>query len=187
MRASGRFDRPRSCRRAAGSGRVALGRATRAKDGFAGRMLLDRSHERHSIQRRAPRRPTQRARARVGAGCRRPDGRAWPPGAGGGAAAFARRRRGEERGASRHGGRDPRRRGGDPRRQCGRCRRREGGGQTPAFLDRLALDEARLEAIAAAVEASPSCPTRSGACSRPSSARTGSRSSASRRRSASSA
>src|SRR3954469_25944406 len=35
MRASGRFDRPRSCRRAAGKGRVALGRATRAKDGFA--------------------------------------------------------------------------------------------------------------------------------------------------------
>ena len=35
MRASGRFDRPRFCRRAAGSGRVALGRATRAKDGFA--------------------------------------------------------------------------------------------------------------------------------------------------------
>jgi glutamate-5-semialdehyde dehydrogenase len=60
------------------------------------------------------------------------------------------------------------------------------GGQNAAFIDRLLLDETRLDGVAEAVAALPPCPIRSGACWRPGRSPTACASSASRRRSASS-
>ena len=68
-----------------------------------------------------------------------------------------------------------------------RPRRRKAAGQSPALVDRLTLDDARIAAIADGVEEIAALPDPVGRGSPPSSGRTGCGSSASRRRSASSA
>ncbi len=62
-----------------------------------------------------------------------------------------------------------------PRRERARTwQAARAAGLSAAMLDRLLLDAARIEAMAAGVEASPRCPTRSAACSPSGRGRTGS-------------
>src|SRR3954468_507840 len=152
MRASGRFDRPRSFGLGSGNGRVALGRATRAKDGFAvgcswtGLMTAPQS----SVVRLADRLNAADAES--------------VPDVAGVMAALGRNARAAARRLSLAGAQEKH---AALRAIAGGIRSAaaailaanaddvaaaKAAGQTPAFLDRLALDEARLEAVAAAVE-----------------------------------
>src|SRR3954454_6873019 len=152
MRASGRFDRPRSFGLGSGNGRVALGRATRAKDGFAvgcswtGLMNATQS----SVVRLADRLNAADAES--------------VPDVAGLTAELGRRGRAAARRLSLAGAEE---KNAALRAMAAAIRAAaaailaanaddvaaaKAAGQTPAFLDRLALDEARLEAVAAAVE-----------------------------------
>src|SRR3954470_19401978 len=159
MRASGRFARPRSLDRVPGNGRVALGRATRAKDGFAplgcswtGLMNATQS----SVVRLADRLNAADAES--------------VPDVAGLTAELGRRGRAAARRLSLAGAEE---KNAALRAMAAAIRAAAGAilaanaddvaaakaaGQTPAFLDRLALDEARLEAVAAAVEGGPALP-----------------------------
>src|SRR3954462_14808373 len=150
MRASGRFDRPRSCRRAAGNGRVALGRATRAKDGFAvgcswtGLMNATQS----SVVRLADRLNAADAESV-------PDVAGLTAELGRNALAAALRLSlagAEEKNAALRAMAASIRSAAAAilAANADDVAAAKAAGQTPAFLDRLALDEARLEAGAAA-------------------------------------
>src|SRR3954464_567032 len=153
MRASGRFDRPRSLGLVSGNGRVALGRATRAKDGFAplgcswtGLMNATQS----SVVRLADRLNAADAES--------------VPDVAGLTAELGRRGRAAARRLSLAGAEE---KNAALRAMAAAIRAAaaailaanaddvaapQAGGQTPAFLDRPAPEEARLEAVAAAVE-----------------------------------
>src|SRR4051794_37366854 len=153
MRASGRFARPRSLDRVPGNGRVALGRASRAKDGFAplgcswtGLMNATQS----SVVRLADR-------------LNAPEAESVPDVAGllaelGRKARVASRRlslaSAEEKNAALRAMAAAIRSAGPEilAANAADVAAAKAAGQTAAFLDRLALDEARLEAVAAAVE-----------------------------------